>query len=153
MNLFGMLKKSNLDYSTQKSVSIINFPLLIIDTDCMMCNAITLWILKHEEQNKIKFTSSQSAFAKHSCATNHLERAKDTVIFIENSNVYFKSDAILQITKTLRRPYKYLFYLSFIPKSVLNFFYDIIANNRQKISRTSSRNCMNHHLYSERIIN
>jgi predicted DCC family thiol-disulfide oxidoreductase YuxK len=52
------------------------------------------------------------------------------ILYIPKNEYYYKSDAVLQISKELSGAYSYLSMLSFLPKSLLNLIYDYVAKNR-----------------------
>ncbi|WP_457617735.1 thiol-disulfide oxidoreductase DCC family protein [Lutibacter sp.] len=56
----------------------------------------------------------------------------DSIILIDDSNIYEKSSAALQISKHLNGGYKLLYGFIIIPKFIRDWVYDIIAENRYK---------------------
>jgi len=70
----------------------------------------------------------------------------DTVVLIENNQIYLKSTAALMIIKNLSGVIQYLHFLMFIPQGIRDFIYSIIAKNRftffgkRKICKTNITN-------------
>ena len=56
----------------------------------------------------------------------------DSIILIENQNVYIKSAAVLRIAKHLGGLYPLLYAFVIIPPVIRDFVYDVIARNRYK---------------------
>jgi predicted DCC family thiol-disulfide oxidoreductase YuxK len=55
------------------------------------------------------------------------------VVFIENNQIYKKSDAVIKIASNLDGIYKYLKCIKIIPKFIRDYLYDLIAKNRYKL--------------------
>ena len=53
-----------------------------------------------------------------------------SIIYIENNNVYKKSTAFIRIIRLFSYPIKSLSVLRFIPVSLRDFIYDMVARNR-----------------------
>ena len=80
--------------------------IVIFDGDCAFCNRSVLFVLKKSKQNDIFVCSSQSQaglklIESHKISANPSE----TIIYIEDDIVYMKSNAPLQITKSLKSLY------------------------------------------------
>ncbi|MBI9072800.1 MAG: DUF393 domain-containing protein [Melioribacteraceae bacterium] len=102
--------------------------LIIVDGDCILCSRLVQFIIKYDNQ-KFMFTSLNSEFIKE----HNLTVQSDSVILIKGDQFYFKSDAVFEIIKDLKSPIKYLRFFKHFPKSLRDYIYDIIANNRYKI--------------------
>ncbi len=61
-----------------------------------------------------------------------LDVEKDTVILFKKGETFLESDAVIEIAKDIKWPYKILTYGRFVPKSWRNQLYRWIARNRYK---------------------
>lgn len=110
-------------------------PVLFFDGDCALCNGSVLFILKHERAASMNFASLQSDFTRNKFSDNDLP---DSLIFVENDQVFVKSEAVFKILKHLKgwpvvfKPFR------FLPTGFLNFIYDFIARYRKTIFGTST---------------
>jgi predicted DCC family thiol-disulfide oxidoreductase YuxK len=57
----------------------------------------------------------------------------DSVLLYKDSNVDIKSNAILKIIEVVGFPYNLFLVLKILPKSFLDYCYDLIATNRNKL--------------------
>lgn len=109
----------------------MNYPILIFDEDCNLCNGIIKFIIQHNKT--IYFTSMQSELGKKLVNSyQQLDSLNKTIVFIEKNNIYFRSDAVIQICKRLDGFWSFFYYFMFIPKSIRDFLYTIISKNRYK---------------------
>ncbi len=112
---------------------INNKGIVIFDGYCNLCSWSVRFIIKHDKKDYFRFASLQSDIAKEILNTFDLSSGFDkSVIFIEENNIYFKSDAALRIAKKLNSYLKYSYYFIYIPKFIRDFIYDVIVKNRYK---------------------
>lgn len=107
-------------------------PIILFDGVCNLCNGAVQFVLKNDSRNVFKFASLQSDFAqdflkKHQLPTENFE----TLILIENDQVFVKSKAVFKIVKYLPK-YAWLRIFRFLPLAISDFCYDIISKNRLK---------------------
>ncbi len=107
-------------------------PIILFDGVCNLCNGAVQFVLSNDPKKVFKFASLQSEFAqdflrKHQLPTQNF----DTLILIENEEVFLKSKAVFKIVKYLPK-YAWLRIFSFLPIVVSDFFYDIVSKNRLK---------------------
>ena len=112
----------------------MNNPVLLFDGVCNLCNGMVQFVLKHESEPDILFGTLQSEVAQLYLEKFHIEPGDmNSVIFIDNNVVYFKSEAAFRIAGYLKTPWSWARYFSFIPSFVSNLFYDIVAKYRYRI--------------------
>lgn len=112
---------------------IKNKTILLFDGYCNLCQASVKFILKHERNNYIYFTSLQSPIGidiQNHYSINH--KKIDSFIFIENNNAYIKSSAAIRVSKYLKGFYPFCLWLLIVPPFIRNWIYDYIAKNRYK---------------------
>jgi predicted DCC family thiol-disulfide oxidoreductase YuxK len=108
--------------------------IVLFDGICNLCNASVRFITRHDKHGRIAFASLQSEEAKQllikmSCNQNDL----NSIIFISNEKMFFKSDAAIEIAKLLNGFPHYLKYFQIIPRPIRDFAYDLIAKNRYRL--------------------
>lgn len=110
--------------------------ILLYDGDCGFCNRSVAFVLKHEKNKEIHFAPIQSEFTKALFTQKKWTNPDlSTVYFIINGQKFEKSSALIQIAKNLKAPQSWSRIMVIVPKRIRNYFYDIIASNRQKISK------------------
>jgi predicted DCC family thiol-disulfide oxidoreductase YuxK len=110
-----------------------NKTILLFDGYCNLCHSSVQFILRHEKNNSIYFTSLQSPIGieilnQYSINPNKI----DSLVLIQKNKAYIKSSAALRVTKYLKGLYPIAFSLLIIPSFLRNWVYDYIAKNRYK---------------------
>ncbi len=106
---------------------------ILFDGVCNLCSGFVVFTIKRDPDAKFKFASLQSNeggnFQKEfGINPDNIK----TIVLVENDNYYIKSDAVLRIFKHLDGMWFILYYLIYIPRSIRNFVYDLVANNRYR---------------------
>lgn len=116
---------------------------VLFDGVCNLCNASVRFIIRRDPEGKIKFAALQSPAGQSLLSGHHLLHNEFyTIVFIRNGKVYQQSDAVLQITRELGRPWPLIYSVGrMIPHTVRDWIYKIIATNRYKIFGRKSE-CM-----------
>jgi predicted DCC family thiol-disulfide oxidoreductase YuxK len=108
--------------------------IVLFDGICNLCNASVRFISKHDKNSKIQFASLQSEMAKQLLVNKAIDSKKiDSIIFITDEKIFFKSDAAIEIAKMLDGFPNYLKYFQFIPRAIRDIVYDLIAKNRYRL--------------------
>ena len=114
---------------------IISNPIVFFDGVCNLCNGAVQFIIRKDPEGYFKFSSLQSSIAADLLAkAGHPIKSDrmDSIILLENSRVYTRSDAVLQISKNLSGVWKFFYGFIIIPRPVRNAIYDWVASNRYK---------------------
>ena len=115
--------------------------IVVFDSSCVLCNSAVRFIFKMDKKKNLFYTSFESNYLKKIRNPELKTENADSVIFINENKIYYKSDAALFIAKELKSPIKYLFYLKFIPRFIRDNIYDFIARHRYKMfGQTNSCN-------------
>jgi len=106
--------------------------IILFDGVCKLCNGFVQFVIRNDNRQYFKFAALQSETGKSVLSELHPnhETLPDSVVLIENQEVYFKSEAALRILAKLKGPVKYLAYSRFIPLWIRDPVYDFIAQNR-----------------------
>lgn len=110
-----------------------NKTILLFDGYCNLCHSSVQFVLKHEKNNELYFTSLQSPIGVeilkyYSINPNEI----DSLVLIEKNKAYIKSSAALRVSKYLKGLYPIAFGLLIIPSFIRNWVYDYVAKNRYK---------------------
>lgn len=110
-----------------------NKSLILFDGVCNLCNSSVNFIIKHDPKELFLFASLQSDAAKEILLQLNEEKIKmDSILLIEEGEIFEKSSAALRISKKLNKGFKLLYIFIVLPKPIRNFVYDYIAKNRYK---------------------
>ncbi|WP_321515506.1 thiol-disulfide oxidoreductase DCC family protein [Marinifilum fragile] len=117
-------------HSHSKNINNSN-PIVLFDGVCNFCNTTVRFVLAYNRAENIQFSPLQSDFAKQLLAQHNLSSDDmNTVVFIEDNKAYTRSTAAFHISKHLIYPWKAIYYFKFVPKSITDWIYDLIAKNR-----------------------
>ena len=107
--------------------------IILFDGVCNLCNASVNFIIKHDKKAHFKFASLQSDAAKELLLQYNSKKINmDSIILIENNNLYEKSTAALRISKKLDNGFRFLYIFTIIPTFIRDYVYNYIAKNRYK---------------------
>ena len=110
-----------------------NKTILLFDGYCNLCNSSVQFVLKHEKNSEIYFTSLQSNSGIEILNYYKIDPNKiDSLVLIEKNKAYIKSSAALRVSKYLKGGYPIAFAFIVIPAAIRNIVYDFIAKNRYK---------------------
>ena len=107
--------------------------IILFDGVCNLCNGAVNFVINRDPGNVFKFTPLQEKqgvllLKKHAVDAKML----DSIVLIENGNVYIKSSAALRIAKKMSNLWPLFFALLIIPRFMRDGVYDFIAKNRYK---------------------
>jgi predicted DCC family thiol-disulfide oxidoreductase YuxK len=114
-------------------------PIVLYDGVCGLCNRLVQFLLKHDGNDRFRFASLQSEFARvllerHGLDPNDL----DTVYVVKdsgqsNESLLARSDAILYMLAQLGGVWKLTGIGWVLPKSFRDAAYKIVARNRYRV--------------------
>ena len=107
--------------------------IILFDGVCNLCNGAVNFVIKRDPRNVFKFTPLQEKQGVLLLKTHAVDTQKlDSIVLIENGNVYIKSSAALRIARKLSGLWPLFFVLLIIPSFIRDGVYDFIAKNRYK---------------------
>jgi predicted DCC family thiol-disulfide oxidoreductase YuxK len=108
--------------------------IILFDGICNLCDALVQFIIKHDKKDSFRFVSLQSDLGKKIIAYIGIDTSKieSLVLYEPGKAYYYKSQAVLRIATEIGGIYHLVRIVSIFPKSILNSFYDYVANNRFK---------------------
>ncbi len=108
-----------------------NKSLIVFDGECLLCNNYIILVCKNDFRNQFKFISSQNLKLLKNIIPSDIELNQETIVLVENNFVVkIKSTAVISILSKLKFPYNLAIVFRFIPKKILNYFYDFLAKRR-----------------------
>jgi len=103
---------------------------VLYDGNCSFCISIMQWSSSLMRTENILFYPFESLVGKELISTSNIKDL-NSVIYINNGKILYKSSAVLNICKHLKKPYKYCCLFRFFPSYILDFGYDFIAKRRK----------------------
>ena len=111
----------------------IEFPVLLIDGDCALCNQFTMLILRFETRPIITFGSIQSPDGQQLLKDHFVDQVLiDSVILIEHSGISVKSEAVFRVLRFMGGVAKIGLVFSLFPRRWTDWAYDLIAKYRRQ---------------------
>jgi predicted DCC family thiol-disulfide oxidoreductase YuxK len=107
--------------------------IILFDGICNLCNGTVLFLIKHDKKNSLHFAAQQSSAGNKIMQQYFVLNDSKSVVLIKDEKAYYKSDAIIEISKLLVGWPRLFIVISILPNGFRNWFYDIIANNRYTI--------------------
>ncbi len=129
----------NYDYFSNRETSgsfiVMNteYPVVLFDGVCNLCNRSVQFIIRRDRKKMIRFASlqgktGQSLLQKFGLPVNDLH----SFVLIENGHVYRRSSAALKTARHLDGGWKLLYGFMIIPPFIRDAVYNIIARKRYK---------------------
>lgn len=105
--------------------------IILFDGVCNLCNGAVQFLLKRDINEQFLFASLQSDAAKNILLQYNVKKIKmDSIVFIEDDQVYQKSAAVLKICSYLNWPWTMISLAGILPLSFRDKTYDLIAKHR-----------------------
>jgi len=109
-------------------------PVILYDGTCGLCAASVRWILNHERDHAIQFAPLQGELAAELRGKYPAIPASiDTVVFIADGRARLRSKAFLYAARHMRAPWRWGYYLRWLPGFLLDLGYRLVAALRYRI--------------------
>lgn len=105
-------------------------PILLFDGVCNLCNGAVNLIIKHDPKAVFRFASLQSTAAQQLLLQYGDLKKFDSVLLLENGQLFQKSTAVLNVLRHLRWYWQWTQVFWLVPKFIRDAVYDLIAKNR-----------------------
>lgn len=107
--------------------------IVLFDGVCNLCSGAVQFILKRDPGGKFKFASLQSDVGQQFSIKLGIDPASlRTIILIKGEKHFLKSDAALEIARSLSGLWPLLYVFKVIPRFIRNPVYDWISRNRYR---------------------
>jgi len=110
-------------------------PVVLFDGVCNLCSASVQFIIDRDPNSVFRFASLQSEAGRRVLAEiGHTlpEGDPESVLLVENGQLYERSDAALRIAKKLQSPLRFTALLLALPHVLRDPAYKFIARNRYR---------------------
>jgi len=125
--------------------------IIFFDDDCLLCNKTVLFLLKRDIHKTLQFAPiGGDTFKALNIETNPAN--KNTVIFFKHGEISLRSTAILKTLSQLPLPWKLATIFIIVPKSIRDFFYRYVAENRIKFFGKNNMCITNESAYADSIL-
>lgn len=105
-------------------------PILFYDGVCGLCDGFVQWFLAHDRRGIVRLTPLQGETSRQLLG----ERSKDprgwSVVLRVEGMTFRRSDAVLELTRLMGRPWSLLVLLRFIPRFLRDPLYRLVARIR-----------------------
>lgn len=105
---------------------------IFFDGVCGLCNGFVDFVMAVDKDQKFRFSPLQSEFAQKNLPPE-MTANLDSVVFLKDGKSFRKSQAVIKILEDIGGIWKLAKVGKFLPESILNDAYDIVAQNRYKI--------------------
>ena len=117
-------------------------PVLLFDGVCNLCNGVVQFIIPRDPAGRIRFAPLQSETGKALLSGHGLPPGQlDSVVLVEDGEVYRKSAAAIRLAELLGWPYRLAAVGKLLPEAVRDALYDLVAEYRYDVFGRKDR-CM-----------
>ncbi|MCK5125098.1 MAG: DUF393 domain-containing protein [candidate division Zixibacteria bacterium] len=105
--------------------------IILFDGECGLCGMTAKFVHRFDKKNRFRMvvlSSEEASGIRNEYGLESLEA--DSIGLVKRGIPYVKSDAVIEIMRTLGGIWAGAIVLKLIPVFVRNFFYDIVAKNR-----------------------
>lgn len=108
-------------------------PVLLFDGECNLCNGTVRFVLEHETSAEFRFVPLQSPAARALLAPTGVDSADRTsILVLDGGLLYRESDAVVQVLGRLQAPWRWLRYVSLVPRPVRDHAYRFVGERRYR---------------------
>ena len=108
-------------------------PVVLFDGVCNVCSRSVQFIHAHDD-GQIMFAPLQSDEGREVLHEHGLgEDYFDSLVYVDASGAYAKSDGALRIARHLEAPYRWAWHVRFVPRAVRDAAYDAFASIRYRV--------------------
>lgn len=109
-------------------------PVLLFDGVCNLCNGAVTFIIQRDSNARFRFAALQSDAARSLLKTCGVDAANlpDSMVLIEDGQVFMRSSAALRTAKHLQFPWPLVRVFWIVPKPLRDWMYDFVARHRYR---------------------
>jgi predicted DCC family thiol-disulfide oxidoreductase YuxK len=108
--------------------------LIVFDGVCVFCSGFARFVLSHDKAGRFRFTMAQSALGQALYRHYRLDPSDfETNLVIMDGRLYEKLAAFSKVMIELGWPWRAVAVLDALPRSIGNWLYDRVAQNRYRI--------------------
>jgi predicted DCC family thiol-disulfide oxidoreductase YuxK len=108
--------------------------IVLYDGVCGLCNRSVSWLLARLRDDELFFAPLQGETAA-ALRARHAEipRDLDSVVYVDRGRVHLRSKVFLHAAKHLRAPWRWAYYLRWLPGFALDLVYRLVARVRYRV--------------------
>jgi predicted DCC family thiol-disulfide oxidoreductase YuxK len=109
-------------------------PIIVFDTDCVLCSGVVAFVLAHEQAPVLRFASAWSDDGLALAARHGFTRADldETFLLLTGDGALARSDGAIALLRHLRRPWRWLAALAILPRPWRDAAYGLVARHRYR---------------------
>lgn len=109
-------------------------PLVLYDGVCGLCSKSVRFLIRRDRDARITFAPLQGETAARLRAMYpRIPQSLDSVVLIDGGKAHLRSKAFLRVSRYLTRPWRWGWYVRWMPAFLLDLGYLVIAKLRYKI--------------------
>lgn len=109
-------------------------PIVLYDGVCGLCSKSVRFLLKRDRDKVLTFAPLQGETAARLRAEHpNIPQTLESVVLVDNGRAYLRSKAFLHVAKYLTRPWRWGYYLRWLPGFLMDLPYRLVAALRYKI--------------------
>lgn len=106
-------------------------PLFVFDEVCVLCSGGASWVMRHDRQGRIAFTSAQgpvgAALYRH-----YAMEMDESYLFLCRGRAYAMSEGYFQLARELSGVWRLVAALRIVPRPLRDWVYARVAKNRYR---------------------
>ncbi|APW42233.1 thiol-disulfide oxidoreductase DCC family protein [Rhodoferax saidenbachensis] len=127
----------NTPYSYRQDALVPHFPddkpIIVFDGMCVLCSGWVNFVLSHDTRAKFRLLSAQSELGQALYRHYGLSQTDfETNILIEDGKPWYRLDGSIRMAQGLGFPWSFGGVARFLPQSLKDWLYNLIASNRYK---------------------
>lgn len=108
--------------------------IILFDGVCNFCNDSVNFIIERDSKRYFKFAPLQTEFSDRLLEMHGMDSTKtDSIILIENEQVFTRSTAVLKIASSLDGIWSVFYIFIITPSPIRDLFYALLAKYRYKL--------------------
>ena len=123
---------NRINYLNLINIKKNDMKVVFFDGVCNLCNFSVRFLRKHDKNNVFQIHSLQSELAAKLLSQHFPQQLPDSIMYLNDQQVYTQSNAVLMILKELPFPYKLLYAFKIVPKFIRDAVYKWVAKNRYR---------------------
>lgn len=111
----------------------INFPVLLFDGVCNLCNGSVQWVLTHDLKRQFRFAALQSDTGQALLHRFGLDPSQlDTAVLVDGDRVFLRSEVPLEVARRIGGPWVFFLIFRVLPRPLRDGMYNWVARNRYR---------------------
>jgi predicted DCC family thiol-disulfide oxidoreductase YuxK len=133
-DLTGLAKRILSPASERQVTVVMREPIVVFDTNCVLCSGMVAFILAHERNRALRFVGAWSDEGLALAARHHFSKSDldQTFLVLSGDATLSRSDAGVEILSQLRAPWRWLAVVRIIPRPVRDAVYRFVARRRYR---------------------